>query len=145
MFEVSSSKDVSWSPGGQGKAIFRIEFIFKISIIDSFVPTTIVVKAFVHLSRFWFVLVVCGQSAYLWELFDRYCSCPYLIDTLVERGVTEDRGEDRGLGLLLPTWWPWIIHLILMSLSFFIQINVKALIHRIVLRSELDNGFESAL
>lgn len=26
----------------------------------------------------------------VWELFDRYCFCPYLIDTLVERGVTEE-------------------------------------------------------
>ena len=69
-------------------------FIFKISITYRFVPdtATVVVRAFVHLSRFLFVLKLYGNKVHtsVRELFGRYCCCPYLIDSLVERVVTED-------------------------------------------------------
>ena len=37
---------------------FRIKLVYRRSMKDRFVPTTIVVKAFVHFSRFLFISVV---------------------------------------------------------------------------------------
>lgn len=79
----------------------------------------------------------------VWELFEKQCSCPYSIESLVERVVTEDKRSGPSSSTIC---WPWIIHLTFMSLGLLIQINVTHnTIHRTVLRFELDNGFERAL